>query len=149
MSDNDKELKAQIESYSQNTVMDATKRACTNAGVNEELIEQYLQNGRDVKASGKEKIEVHYVVHTGLEGPGSYDYPATIYPQTHINEEGYVTHAWFNKPDIHEHHIKKMRGGGHKILMSPMTYRPLYPIKYFRCYIDGREKKLLPYPLSE
>ncbi len=149
MSDNHKQLEAQMESYRQKLLIDKTKRACTDAGVNEEYIEQYLQNGRDVKASGKEKIEGYVVVHTGTDGPGFYEYPVTIYPQTYINEEGYVTRAGFDMPDIHEHHIKKMRGGGHKILMSPMTYRPLYPIKYFRCYVDEDEKRLLPYPLSE
>lgn len=152
MSDNEKELEAQMESYNRNLLKVEVKKVYIDTGIlDEELIEKYLQNGLDVKASGIEtiKADVVFLEQSPPYGRELYSPIATFNPQIHINDEGYLTHAWFDMPDIHEDHIKKLKTSGHKIFMSPSTYRPFNPIKCFRCYIDGNEKRLLPCPLPD
>ena len=129
------------------------KRYIDTGLLNEENIKKYLKNGLEVKASGKERIDADVVqldqdgiTEHGqkLHGRELYNLRVTFNPKIHINEEGFVTHAWFDMDWIHD--IKKLSTGGYKALMKTAYFRPFDPIKCFRCYIDGVEIRLLPIP---
>ncbi len=127
------------------------KRYIESGILNEENVKKYLKNGRDVKASGKETIDADVVQldQDGVTEHGRelFNLSATFNPQIHINDEGYVTHAWFDMSWIHD--IQKLDAGGYKAFMKPAYFRLFDPIKCFRCYIDGVEKRLLPDPALE
>lgn len=128
-----------------------TKNYIDTGLLNEETIKEYLENGLEVKASGEDtlKVEVVQLEQDGVTEHGRelFYLSATIDPKNDINEEGYVTHAWFDMPWIHN--IEKMTTGGYKARMKPAYFRLSNPIKCFRCYIDGVEKRLLPDPRLE
>lgn len=95
---------------------EVTKRYINTGILNEKTIKKYLKNGHEVKASGKEKIDATVVqleqdAVTGHRRELFY-LSATFNPQIHINEEGYVTHAWFDMPWIHD--IQKLPIGQYK-----------------------------------
>ncbi len=152
MSNNHKNLEAQMESYNRNLLEAEVKKRYIDTGIlNEELIEKYLQNGLEVKASGKETINavVVQLEQDGVAGYGRplYNLSATFNPQIHINEEGYVTQAWFDMSWIQD--IQTLSTGGYKALMKPAYFRPFDPIRCFECYIDEVKKHLLPSPMLD
>jgi len=107
MSDNHKQLEAQMESYNRELLEAEVKKTYIDTGIlNEGLIEKYLQNGLEVKASGIETIQADVVYleqsDPSIYGRELYSSIVTLNPQNHINEEGYITHAWFDMPEICE-----------------------------------------------
>ena len=138
-------------SYDRKILKAEVKKRYIDTGIlNEETIKRYLQNGLEVKASSIETIDAD-VVQLDQDDITEYGRElfylrATFNPQIHINEEGYVTHAWFEMSWIQD--IQKLPSGRYKALMKP-AYFNLDPIKCFRCYIKELEKRLLPDPMLE
>ena len=104
-----------------------------------------------MKASGQETIDA-VVVQLDQDGVTEHGrelfyLSATFNPQIHINKEGYVTHAWFDMSWIQD--IQELSIDEYKVLMKPAYFRPFDPIKCFRCYIGGVEKRLLPSPMRD
>ena len=152
MSDNQKNIEAQMDSYRRDHVEAEVKKMFIDTEIlNPEQIKRYLQNGLELKASGREKIPVTVIqvnqgsvdnrIHQEI-----YNLTATLNPKIDIDEGGYVTHAWFDMSWILD--SKKRPSGGIKAFMQAADFRPYYPIKCFRCYIDENEIRLLPLPMS-
>ena len=111
----------------------------------EEVVKECLANGRKLKETVNKTITVD-VVQWEREDEGKFGrelfyLEAKINPQNDINDEGYVTQAWFRM-----HWIREIREWDNYKwgLMKPAYFIMPDPLVYFRCYIDGTEARLLP-----
>ena len=117
----------------------------------EKVVEEGLANGRMLKATVDKTIEVT-VVQWERNDWGKFEHEfgrelfyisAKINPQTDIDDEGYVTQAWFYMDQIQD--IQE-RDGETWALMKPSRFAVPDPIVYFRTYIDKTEARLIPHP---
>ena len=113
---------------------------------NDEIVEEYLSNGRGLKASVNKTIDVEVVQwerEEGRYGRELFYLSAKINPRIDINAEGYVTQAWFRMSWIKD--INELNGVNY-YRMKPAYFIMPDPLVYFRCYIDDSEVCLLPDP---
>ena len=68
---------------------------------------------------------------------------AKINPQTDIDDEGYVTQAWFCMDQIKD--VQEIDGETWA-LMKPSRLAIPDPVVYFRTNIDDNEARLIPHP---
>ena len=117
----------------------------------EEVVEDGLANGRKLKATVDKTIEVDVVQwERNAWGESKHEFgreffyfSAKINPQTDIDDEGYVTQAWFCMDQIQD--IQELDGETW-ILMKPSRFAIPDPVVYFRTYIDDNEARLIPHP---
>ena len=119
--------------------------------LNPEVVERCLTNGRKLKETVNEMKTVTVIQWElsdwgepeNVSGHQLFNHKAKINPQTDIDDEGYVTQAWFEMSwiqDFQETDREKWA------LMKPSYFTLSDPLVYFRTYIDGTEAKLLPHP---
>ena len=122
-----------------------------NVSLPDDVVQQCLANGRKLKETGNRTITVT-VVQWDREDGRVFDRPfgrelfyldAKINPQSDIDDEGYITQAWFCIGWIRE--IQEIDGRTWA-LMKPSRFAIPDPVVYFRTYIDDTEARLLPYP---
>ena len=122
-----------------------------NRSLPEKFVEECLANGRKLKETANETIRVTVIQGDredgrkfGLPfGRELFDLDAKINPQSDIDDEGYVTQAWFRMPRIQR--IQE-RDGAIWALMKPSRFEMPDPVVYFEAYIDDTEARLLPHP---
>ena len=117
----------------------------------EKVVEECLANGRKLKATIDKTIEVD-VVQWERNDWGKFEnefgrelfyFSAKINPQTDIDDEGYVTQAWFGMDQIKD--IRELDGKTW-FLMKPSRFAIPDPVVYFRTYIGNNEARLIPHP---
>ncbi len=76
-------------------------------------------------------------------GREEFLFSAKINPKSDIDDEGYITQAWF-----HTYWIQAIQeiDGDKWALMKPTWFALQDPLVYFRTYIDDIEARLLPHP---
>ena len=122
-----------------------------NPSYSQETLERCLANGRKLKETVNKTIQVG-VIQWEREDPRElghefgrqlFYHTARINPQTDIDEEGYVTQAWFEMTWIQD--VQEI-DGEIWALMKPASFSIPDPVVYFRTYIDDVEAKLIPHP---
>ena len=114
-------------------------------------VERCLANGRKLKETVNETITVTVVQWERQDlrefdrefGRELFYHKAKINPQTDIDDEGYVTRAWF---EMHWVQDVQEADGEKWALMKPSNFSIPDPVVYFRTYIDDVEARLLPHP---
>ena len=126
-------------------------RTYKNAYLLEKVVEEGLANGRMLKATVDKTIEVT-VVQWERNDWGKFEhewgrelfyFSAKINPQTDIDDDGYVTQAWFCMDQIQK--VQEIDGVTWT-LMKPSRFAIPDPVVYFRTYIAGNEARLIPHP---
>ena len=116
-----------------------------------ETVERCLANGRKLKETFNEMRTVTVIQWERQDlrefehefGRQLFYHKAKINPQTDIDDEGYVTQAWFEMTGIKDF---QDIDGKKWALMEPSRFERPDPVAYFRTYIDDREARLLPHP---
>lgn len=146
------EYKAMLDSIEQEIPVPKI-RTNKNKYLLEKVVEEGLANGRMLKATVDKTIEVT-VVQWERNDWGKFEHEfgrelfycsAKINPQTDIDDEGYVTQAWFCMDQIKE--VQEIDGETWA-LMKPSRFAIPDPVVYFRTYIDDddNEARLIPHP---
>ena len=126
-------------------------RTYKNVYLLEKVVEEGLANGRMLKATVDKTIEVT-VVQWERNDWGKFEHEwgrelfylsAKINPQIDIDDDGYVTQAWFCMDQIQE--VQEIDGVTWT-LMKPSRFAIPDPVVYFRTYIAGNEARLIPHP---
>lgn len=126
-------------------------RTYKNAYLLEKVVEAGLANGRMLKATVDKTIEVT-VVQWERNDWGKFEHEfgrelfylsAKINPKTDIDDDGYVTQAWFCMDQIQG--IQEIDGRTWAF-MKPSRFAIPDPVVYFRTYIDDTEARLIPHP---
>ena len=126
-------------------------RTNRNTYLPEKAVEEGLANGRKLKATVDKTIEVDVVQwERNTWGESKYEFgrelfyfSAKINPQTDIDDEGYVTQAWFYMDQIQD--IQELNGETW-VLMKPSRFAIPDPVVYFGTSIDGSDARLIPHP---
>ena len=117
----------------------------------DEVVERCLANGRMLKAAVDKMIEVT-VIQWERNDWGKFEeefgrelfyIQAKINPQSDIDDEGYVTQAWFCMDNICE---TQEIDGETWALMKPSRFSIPDPVVYFRTSVAGNVERLLPHP---
>ena len=144
------EYMAMLDSIEQETPLSEI-RTYKNAYLLEKVVEEGLANGRMLKATVDKTIEVT-VVQWERNDWGKFEHEwgrelfylsAKINPQIDIDDDGYVTQAWFCMDQIQE--VQEIDGVTWA-LMKPSRFAIPDPVVYFRTSIDNTEARLIPHP---
>ncbi len=116
-----------------------------------DVIERCLANGLKFKEKFSETKTVTVIQWERQDlrkfenefGRQLFHHKAKINPQTDIDDEGYVTQAWFEMTWVQD--IQEI-DGEKWALMKPSSFSIPDPVAYFSTYIDGVEAKLIPHP---
>ena len=116
-----------------------------------EVVERCLTNGRKLKETVNKTIVVTVILWElsdwgepeNVSGREIFHHKAKINPQTDIDDEGYVTQAWFEMSWIQDFQETEREKWA---LMKPSYFTLSDPLVYFRTYIDDNEARLIPHP---
>ena len=113
--------------------------------LHEDVVEECLANGRRLKATYNKTIHATVVQwekdEQGNWGREEFLHKAKFNPHNDIDDEGYITNAWFRMFWVQE--IQEI-DDDKWVLMKPQYFVIPDHIAYFQCYIDDEEINLLP-----